>query len=159
MCFMFLTHAKCRMMKFGPITVVLPMKSISLGCTTRMVTTKLYYAVLYTFFFIRTPNFPPSLDVLIFSAISASDVIINVLNYLNIKTRYLFSTTVYLTLNTPDISRSYNMKWSWRECNRILYWPWRILTQMQKKNFCLKWSGYVLIDVLFFSGISAWMFL
>ena len=35
----------------------------------------------YTFFFIRTPFFSLSLDVLIFLAISASDVLIDVLKY------------------------------------------------------------------------------
>ena len=25
------------------------------------------------------------------------------------------------------------MNWSWKECNRILYWPWQILTQIWKK--------------------------
>ena len=37
-------------------------------------------------FFIRTPNFWPILDVLIFSAISASDILMDVFKYL-IKTR------------------------------------------------------------------------
>ena len=64
----------------------------------------------YTFFFIRTPNFLPRLDVLIFSAISASNVLIDVLKYLTIKIRYLYSTTVYLLLNTIVFSLNYKMK-------------------------------------------------
>ena len=67
--------------------------------------------VVYTaLFFIRTPNFLPRLDVLIFSAISASNVLIDVLKYLTIKIRYLYSTTVYLLLNTIAFSLNYKMK-------------------------------------------------
>ena len=43
--------------------------------------------LIHLFYFIRTPSFPPSLDVLIFSAISASDVLIDVLNCLTTKIR------------------------------------------------------------------------
>ena len=85
-------------------------------------------------FFIRTPNFLPRLDVLIFSAISASYVLIHVLKCLTIIIRNLYSTTVYLILNTTVFSLLYNMKWSWKECNKILYCPIQILTQIQKKN-------------------------
>ena len=62
------------------------------------------------FFFIRTPNFLPRLDVLIFSAISASNVLIDVLKYLTVKMRYLYSTTVYLLSNTIVFSLNYKMK-------------------------------------------------
>ena len=41
----------------------------------------LYFIHVTPFFFIRTPNFLPRLDVLIFLAISASDVLIHVLNF------------------------------------------------------------------------------
>ena len=78
---------------------------------------------LHLFYFIRTPIFPLSLDVLIFSAISASDVLIDVLNHLTISIRYLYSSASYLMLNTTVFSLSYNMKWSGNECNRILHWP------------------------------------
>ena len=61
------------------------------------------------FFFIRTPNFSPRLDVLIFSAISASNVLIDVLNHFSLKVKYLYSTTVYLILNITVFSLSYNM--------------------------------------------------
>ena len=64
----------------------------------------------HLFYFIRTPNFSPRLDVLIFSAISASDVLVDVLNYLTLKIGYLYSTTVCLILNTTIFSLSYNMK-------------------------------------------------
>ena len=67
-------------------------------------------ADVHLFYFIRTPNFSPRLDVLIFSAISASDVLIDVLNYLTIKIRYLYSTTMYLILNITVFSLSYNIK-------------------------------------------------
>ena len=60
----------------------------------------------YTFFFIRTPNFSPRLDVLIFSAISASNVLFNVLNHYTLKMRYSYSTTVYLILNITVFSLS-----------------------------------------------------
>ena len=62
---------------------------------------------LHLFYFIRTPYFSPRLDVLIFSAISASDVLINVLNYLTVIIWYLRSTTAYLILNTTVFSLSY----------------------------------------------------
>ena len=62
------------------------------------------------FFYIRTPNFSPRLDVLIFSAISAPDVLIDVLNFLTIKIRYLHSITIYLMLNTTVFSLNYNTK-------------------------------------------------
>ena len=49
---------------------------------------KLFFApkipMKYTFF-ARTQIFPPSLDVLIFSAISTLDVLIDILNYFTIK--------------------------------------------------------------------------
>ena len=61
------------------------------------------------FFFIRTPNFSPRLDVLIFSAISVSNVLIEVLNYFTLKIKYLYSTTVYFILNITVFSLSYNM--------------------------------------------------
>ena len=77
----------------------------------------------------------PRLDVLIFSAISASNVLIDVLNYFTSKIKYLYSTTVYLILNITVFSLSYNMNWSWKECNMILYRPWQILTQIWKKRF------------------------
>ena len=64
----------------------------------------------YTFFFIRTPNFLPRLDVLIFLAISASNVLIDVLKYLTIKIRYSYSTTVYLQLNTIVFSLKFKIK-------------------------------------------------
>ena len=41
--------------------------------------------LLHLLFFKRTPIFPPSLDVLIFSTISASDVLNAVLNHLTIQ--------------------------------------------------------------------------
>ena len=66
----------------------------------------------HLFYFIRTPNFSPRLDVLIFSAISASNCSYDVLKYLTIKIRYLYSTTVYLLLNTIVFSLNYKMKWS-----------------------------------------------
>jgi len=114
----------------------------------------------HLFYFIRTPNFSPRLDVLIFSAISASNVLIDVLNYFTLKIKYLYSTTVYFILNITVFSLSYNMNWSWKECNRILYWPWQILTKTWKKNFFAKnWGWAYSYDVLIFSGISAWMFL
>ena len=64
----------------------------------------------YYTFFLRTPYFSPRLDVLIFSAISASNVLIDVLKYLTIKIRYLYSTIVYLLLNTIVFSLNYKMK-------------------------------------------------
>ena len=73
------------------------------GCYLRIQINK----VVHLFYFIRTPNFSPRLDVLIFSAISASDVVIDVLSYLTVKIRFLYSTTVYLILNTTVFSLSY----------------------------------------------------
>ena len=67
-------------------------------------------SIQYTFFFIRTPNFSPRLDVLIFSAISASDVLINVFIYFSIKIVYLYSTTVHWILNKTVFSLRYNIK-------------------------------------------------
>ena len=101
------------------------------------------------FFLIRTLNFSPRLDVLIFSAISASDVLIDVLNYLTTKKRYSYSTTVYLILNTTVFS--FRIK-----CNRILCWPRRILTQIQKKKrFHPKLRlGMFLSMFLFFLGFQ-----
>ena len=52
----------------------------------------------HLFFSKRTPNFSSRLDVLIFSAISASDVLNDVLNY------YSYGITVYLILNTTILS-------------------------------------------------------
>ena len=66
-------------------------------------------ATKYTFFFIRTPNFSLRLDVLIFSVISASNVLNDVLNYFTLKIKYLYSTTLYLILNITVFSLSYNM--------------------------------------------------
>ena len=62
-----------------------------------------------TCFFIRTPNFSPRLDVIIFSAISASKCSNDVLNYFTLKIKYLHSTTVYFILNITVFSLSYNM--------------------------------------------------
>ena len=62
------------------------------------------------FFFIRTPNFSPRLDVLIFSVFLASNVLIDVLKYLTIKIRYLYSITVYLLPNTIAFSLNYEIK-------------------------------------------------
>ena len=119
-------------------------------------TAKTLIVLSYTFFFIRTPNFLPRLDVLIFSAISASNVLIDVLNYFTLKIKYLYSTTVYLILNITVFSLSYNMNWSWKECNRILYWPWQILTQIWKKNISPPKieAGHVLMMFLFFLGFQ-----
>ena len=70
--------------------------------------------------------------------------------------RYFYGTTVYLILNTTVCGLSYNMKWSWKKCNRILYWLWRILTQIQKKNiFPPKIeAGMFLSMFLFFLGFQ-----
>ena len=65
---------------------------------------------LHLFHFIRTPNFLPRLDVLIFSAISVSDVLIDVLNYLTIKISFLYSTTIYFILDTIVFNLNYNIK-------------------------------------------------
>ena len=101
---------------------------------------------LHLFYFIRTPNFSPRLDVLIFSAISASKCSYDVLNYFTLKIKYLHSTTVYFILNITVFSLSYNMNWSWKECNRILYWPWQILTQTWKKDFSAENWGWACSD-------------
>ena len=106
------------------------------------------------FFFIRTPNFLPRLDVLIFSAISASKCSYDVLNYFTLKIKYLHSTTVYFILNITVFSLSYNMNWSWKECNRILYWP-KFWPKHEKKISPPKIeAGHVLMMFLFFLGFQ-----
>ena len=61
--------------------------------------------------FIRTPNFSPRLDVLIFSlsAISALNILIDVLDYSTLRIKYLYRITVYLILNMTVFSLIYNM--------------------------------------------------
>ena len=49
------------------------------------------------------------IDVLIFSGISASNVLIDVLNYHTLKIKYLYNTTVYLIIDITFFSLSYNM--------------------------------------------------
>ena len=73
---------------------------------------------------------------------------------MTIKIKYQYSRTVYLILNKTVFSLSYNMKWSWKECYRILYWPWQILTEIGKKIvFHSKFRlGMFLSMFLFFQG-------
>ena len=63
----------------------------------------------HTLFFIRTPNFSPRLDVLIFSAISASNILIDILNYFTLKIKYSYILTVYLILKITVFNLRYNM--------------------------------------------------